>query len=141
MQWSSGKNAGFTSGTPWLKVNPNYSAINVEAQENDPDSVLNYYRRLTALRKSPEYSEVFTYGEFIPAYEDTETIMAYYRADACKRVLVAANFGREAVEVTLDYAIKRVLLTNQAELLVEKTHEAAGLLKLESCQSVVLECG
>lgn len=141
MQWSGGKNAGFTNGTPWIKVNPNYNAINVEAQENDPDSVLNYYRRLTALRKSPEYREVFTYGEFIPAYEDTETIMAYYRADGDKRVLVAANFGMEAVELTLDYAVKRVLLTNQAELQMGNMHESAGLLKLESCQAVVLECG
>ena len=54
MQWDSSPNAGFTTGTPWLKVNDNYPEINVAAQENDPDSVLNYYRRLTALRKSPE---------------------------------------------------------------------------------------
>ena len=49
MQWDSSPNAGFTTGTPWLKVNDNYPEINVAAQENEPDSVLNYYRRLTAL--------------------------------------------------------------------------------------------
>ncbi len=48
VQWSGAENAGFTTGTPWLKVNSDYREINVAAQENDPDSVLNYYRRLVA---------------------------------------------------------------------------------------------
>ena len=67
VQWSGAENAGFTTGTPWLKVNSDYREINVAVQENDPDSVLNYYRRLVALRKSAAYKEVFTYGEFITA--------------------------------------------------------------------------
>ena len=58
MQWNSGEHAGFTTGTPWLKVNSNYTEINVEKQEEDADSVLNYYRRLVAVRKAPEYREV-----------------------------------------------------------------------------------
>ena len=57
VQWSDSDNAGFTTGTPWLKVNSNYKDINVQNQENDPDSVLNYYRKLVATRKSPEYKE------------------------------------------------------------------------------------
>jgi len=85
VQWSNQENAGFTTGTPWLKVNSNYTAINVESQEAQPDSVLNYYRKLTALRKSEEYKEVFTYGEFVPEYEATESVMAYYRVDDEKR--------------------------------------------------------
>ena len=93
VQWSDSDNAGFTTGTPWLKVNSNYKDINVQNQENDPDSVLNYYRRLVATRKSPEYKEVFTYGVFEPAYEDTEYVMAYYRVSDNQRILVAANFG------------------------------------------------
>jgi len=64
MQWTSGENGGFTKGTPWLKVNPLFKDVNVEAQEQDPDSVLNYYRKLVALRKSDELKEVFTYGKF-----------------------------------------------------------------------------
>jgi len=79
VQWSNEENAGFTTGKPWLKVNSNYTKINVESQEAQPDSVLNYYRKLTALRKSSEYKEVFTYGTFAPAYEETESVMAYYR--------------------------------------------------------------
>ena len=70
MQWNTEKNAGFTTGTPWLKVNDNYTEINMETQDADPDSVLNYYRKLIALRKSPAYKEVFTYGEFMPVYQN-----------------------------------------------------------------------
>lgn len=51
VQWNSDKNAGFTDGTPWLMVNPNYTAINVAAQEKDPDSILSFYKELIALRK------------------------------------------------------------------------------------------
>ena len=79
MQWNAEKNAGFTTGTPWLKVNDNYTEINMETQDTDPDSVLNYYRKLIALRKSPAYKEVFAYGEFLPVYQNTSSVMAYYR--------------------------------------------------------------
>lgn len=140
VQWSNEKNAGFTTGTPWIKVNSNYPTINVESQKKDANSVLHYYRRLIALRKSAEYKEVFTYGEFIPAYEDTETVMAYYRLDTEKRILVTANFGKETIELSLDYAVKCVLLSNRANISMIKTHKAGELLKLESCEVVVLEC-
>mgnify|MGYP002596835584 FL=1 len=112
MQWDSSPNAGFTTGTPWLKVNDNYPEINVAAQENDPDSVLNYYRRLTALRKSPEYRQLFTYGKFRPAFENSHRILAYYREKDNQRVLVAANFGREKQHLHLPGAVKKTLLTN-----------------------------
>ena len=69
VQWNAQENAGFTAGTPWLKVNDNYKEINMADQDQDPDSILNYYRRLIALRKSPTYKEVFTYGKFLPAYQ------------------------------------------------------------------------
>lgn len=140
VQWSSQANAGFTAGTPWLKVNSNYPIINVEEQERDTASVLHYYRKLVALRKSAEHKEAFTYGEFVPVYENTETIMAYYRADGRQRILVAANFGKEAAELTLEYAVKSVLLSNQADASGKKAWNAGELLKLESCEVVVLEC-
>ena len=112
MQWDSSPNAGFTTGTPWLKVNDNYPEINVAAQENDPDSVLNYYRRLTALRKSPEYRQLFTYGKFRPAFEKSSRILAYYREKDNQRVLVAANFGREKQHLHLPGTVKKTLLAN-----------------------------
>lgn len=136
MQWNGQESAGFTTGTSWLKVNSDYKEINVESQEQNADSVLNYYRRLVAVRKSPEYKEVFTYGEFVPVYQDTETVMAYYRVNQDQRILVAANFGKEAAEVKLEYPVKRIVLSNQGR--VEKPEQ---ILKLNSCEVIVLECG
>lgn len=140
VQWSGEQNAGFTSGTPWMKVNANYPEINVAQQEQDENSVLHYYRKLIALRKSDAYQEVFTYGGFIPAYETVPNVMAYYRADGDKRILVAANFGEKAVELPLDYAVKNVLLSNQADVSAKHSWNANDGLKLESCEVVVLEC-
>ena len=133
MQWDSSPNAGFTTGTPWLKVNDNYPEINVAAQENDPDSVLNYYRRLTALRKSPEYRQLFTYGKFRPAFENSHRILAYYREKDNQRVLVAANFGRETQHLHLTGAVKKTLLTNSGR---ETTGSA---MTLAPSEVVVLE--
>ena len=75
MQWDDSPHAGFTTGIPWLKVNPNYTSVNVALQEKQENSILNYYRKLIALRKSPEYREVFTYGGFEPLLEERENIL------------------------------------------------------------------
>ena len=135
VQWSDSDNAGFTTGTPWLKVNSNYKDINVQNQENDPDSVLNYYRKLVATRKSPEYKEVFTYGVFEPAYEDTEYVMAYYRVSDNQRILVAANFGKDAKTIELNFPVKKVVLSNVGR---KEINEVS--LKLDSCEVIVIEC-
>lgn len=140
VQWSGGENAGFTTGKPWLKVNANYKEINVADQEKNEDSVLNYYRRLVAVRKSQEYRDVFTYGEFVPAYEDTETVMAYYRVDGDKRMLVAANFGKEAAEIELAYPVRRVALSNRTGIEVDCMPVLVNILRLDSCEAIVLEC-
>ena len=134
MQWSGEENAGFTTGTPWLKVNPNYRRINVADQERDPDSVLRYYRRLIALRKCDEYRELFTYGTFVPAFTDREGIMAYYRQLDGVRVLVAANFGKEIASLTLEYPAKKLLLSNMDAALPGDT------LTLRSCEVIAIEC-
>lgn len=122
VQWSDSDNAGFTTGTPWLKVNSNYKDINVQNQENDPDSVLNYYRKLVATRKSPEYKEVFTYGVFEPAYEDTEYVMAYYRVSDNQRILVAANFGKDAKTIELKFPVKKLFFQMLEERKLMKFH-------------------
>ena len=133
MQWSDEENAGFTTGTPWLKVNENYTKINARQQEDDPDSVLQYYRRLIALRKDPTYKEVFAYGKFAPAFAKVNKIMAYYRKTDEKTVLIAANFGDKAAELKLDAAVENMLLTNGlAEL-------DGDVLRLESCGVAVME--
>ena len=69
MQWTYGANAGFTTGKPWLKVNPNYTDINAAAQQDDPDSVRSFYKQLIALRKNPEYKETVVYGALEPVWE------------------------------------------------------------------------
>ena len=136
MQWTSGENAGFTKGTAWLKINPDYKEINVEDQQNNPDSVLNYYRKLIALRKSDEFKNVFTYGEFIPEYEEMDHIQAFYRKDAAKCILVAANFGTDVASIELKGDVKKVLLSNQKDETVDCTKNR---LNLKSCEVVVLE--
>ena len=136
MQWTSEENAGFTKGTAWLKINPDYKEINVEDQENNPYSVLNYYRQLIALRKSDEFKNVFTYGEFIPEYEEMDHIQAFYRKDAAKCILVAANFGTDAAGIELKGDVKKVLLSKQKDETVDYTKNR---LNLKSCEVVVLE--
>ena len=89
MQWDDSENAGFTTGTPWLKVNPNYKQINAASQVNDPDSVFSFYRRLVALRK--EY-DVFVDGAFELLYEDDPDIFAYTRTTPEETLTVLCNF-------------------------------------------------
>lgn len=137
MQWNTEKNAGFTTGTPWLKVNDNYTEINMETQDTDPDSVLNYYRKLIALRKSPAYKEVFAYGEFLPVYQNTSSVMAYYRKTENQRILITANFGKEAVSLTLEYPVKQILLSNMAS--AEHSLPANDIITLNSCEVLVYE--
>lgn len=134
MQWKDAPQAGFTSGTPWLKVNDNYPVINVEKEEGQPDSVLHYYRELIALRKSGEYRELFTYGKFEPAYENADHVMAYYRILQGRRVLVAANFGTDTIELDWEVPVKKVLLSNK------KRTNAENKLILEKCEVFVTEC-
>ncbi len=137
MQWNSQENAGFTTGTPWLKVNDNYTEINMETQDTDPDSVLNYYRKLIALRKSPAYKEVFAYGEFLPVYQNTSSVMAYYRKTENQRILITANFGKEAVSLTLEYPVKQILLSNMAS--AWHSLPANDIITLNSCEVLVFE--
>ena len=136
MQWTSGENGGFTKGTPWLKVNPLFKDVNVEAQEQHPDSVLNYYRKLVALRKSDELKEVFTYGEFLPEYENVDGVMAFYRKDESKCILVVANFGKDAATIKLKSEIEKVWLSNRIDGTVDCEKDS---LNLRSCEVVVLE--
>lgn len=99
MQWTAGENAGFTTGTPWMPVNPNHTGINVQAQRNDPDSVLSFYKRLVALRRE---LPVITEGDFTLLMEDDPRVFAYTRNDGTTRLRVACNFSGE--EAALDEA-------------------------------------
>ena len=98
MQWSAEENAGFTDGTPWIEVNPNYTEINAEAEQRDPDSVFSYYRTLTRLRK--EYP-IFIDGRFELLMEEDEQIFAYTRTSDEGEMLVCANFSGEPAKCPL----------------------------------------
>lgn len=140
VQWTAGANAGFTTGTPWLKVNPNYVDINVAEQLGREDSVLRYYQRLLALRKSEAWCPTFVYGGFVPAYETEDHIMAYIREDEHARILVAANFGAQPQRLPLEGA-QSVLLSDlgrEAEVLEEITASGAFTLASGECAVILL---
>lgn len=90
MQWDGSAHGGFTEGTPWIGVNPNYRQINAKAERENPDSVYHYYRRLIQLRK--EYP-VFVEGKFDLLLEEDEQIFAYTRTNESCKMLVCANFS------------------------------------------------
>ncbi len=133
MQWSDEENAGFTTGTPWLKVNPNYVDINVSIQQDDPDSVRSFYKNLIALRKNPEYKETVVYGALEPVWEDRSNLMAYYRKGE-KTLLVIGNFQKEEQSVTLPSPYKSILINNCHDVT-----EKDAVLTLHGYQVLVLE--
>ncbi len=133
MQWSGDAHAGFTTGTPWLRVNPNYTTIHAAAQMKDPDSVRSFYKQLIALRKSPEYKETIVYGTLEPVWEEQPNLMAYYRKGE-RTLLVMGNFQRERRSVVIPGGYKKVLLNNYKEL-----GEEGEKLFLNGYQFLVLE--
>lgn len=133
VQWNAQKNGGFTQGTPWLPVNPNYTTINVAAQEKDPDSVLSFYKKLIKLRKDPEYKETLVYGETIPYLEEQKNLMAYHRKGQ-KDLLVLGNFQKEAQTVALPSSCHRILLNNSPEAAISSKE-----VRLDGYQVLVLE--
>ncbi len=133
-QWNDQEHAGFTTGTPWLRVNPNYTQINQEAEKEDPDSVLNYYRQLTRLRKSEEYSDTFVYGELIPYLEDMHNVMAYFRKSEEQTLLVLANYQKEPQTLPLTGSVKKVLLNNTGAVDLDSSE-----IRMSGYQAVVLE--
>jgi oligo-1,6-glucosidase len=96
MQWDATVHAGFTSGVPWMPVNPNYTWLNAESQLDDPASVFAYYQTLIRLRHE---RPIFVEGDFVPLMEDDPVLWAYMRRTGRQRMLVLANCGREECHV------------------------------------------
>ena len=94
MQWNGKKNAGFTEGTPWIKVNPNYTSIHAEDQIKDTNSIFHCYKKLISFRKK---HPVFTEGDFQLLLEDDENIFAYERTYEHVKLLVICNFFRKTI--------------------------------------------
>ena len=110
-QWDASPGAGFTTGTPWLPLNPNYRELNLAAQRGREGSVYEFYRSLIALRKSGEYGETLVYGETVPWLAEQHNLMAYLRRGE-KTVLVAGNFQGEPQDMRLPAPLKKLLLNN-----------------------------
>ena len=134
MQWSAEPGLGFSDGPAWLISPKPKVAINVEDQEKDPNSILNYYRQLTALYRDPLYGNTIQFGDMIPAYRDRENIIAFERRGD-KRLLVISNFQNRQATLELPAPIKTVVLNNTAGLF----QEGDQVLELAPYQTVVLE--
>ncbi|MBH0168859.1 glycoside hydrolase family 13 protein [Fictibacillus sp. 18YEL24] len=112
MQWNSDENAGFTTGTPWMKVNPNFTEINVEKQEQDEHSILSFYKKMIALKKS---NEVFTYGVYDLILEEDVQIYAYTRTLGEEKIVVITNLSKTEAkfETELKLNANDLLLANK----------------------------
>jgi len=137
MQWDGSANAGFSSGAPWFKVNTNYEAINVARQEDDPDSVLSFYRQMIALRKA---QPVLVYGSYDLILEADPQIYAYTRTLDDQRLVVICNlFGKEAQYQYDGFELdsSNLLLGNHQVA----PHPATGSLTLRPFEARVYRCG
>lgn len=123
MQWDDSENAGFTSGEPWIKVNPNYKVINAARQRKDENSVFSYYKKLIAFRK--EY-DVFTEGDFTLHYEEHPEIFVYERNYKNQRLVVIANFFGNGVAFNREELLRK---ENAICLLHNYTDEEVGILR------------
>lgn len=114
MQWDDTEHAGFTDGTPWMKVNSNYKEINAKSQVKDPDSIFSCYKKLIQLRK--QYP-VFVDGNFTLLLEKDENVFAYQRKNANQTMVIVCNFFDKTVNMPLEEMCKdmELLLGNYKE--------------------------
>ncbi|MDH9630303.1 alpha-glucosidase [Staphylococcus capitis] len=119
MQWDQSTNGGFTNGTPWFPVNPNYKTINVEQQIHDPQSILQFYKDLIQLKKS---DEIYTYGQFNLVDEDNPNLFAYTRTLNNKKILVVGNLTDQVSKLNVPYLIEneqQVMLHNYSSHVID----------------------
>lgn len=116
MQWSDVAGAGFTTGKPWLQINPNYTKINVKAEENDENSILNYYKRMIKLRKA---DELLLYGKYELLLPEDKQVYAYTREwNGAKAIIIVNMFGKPAhiqLPGSLDNLKYKLVLSNQTK--------------------------
>lgn len=105
MLWDKSKNAGFSDGTPWIRLHQDWKKLNVSVQGEDPDSVLNWYKTLIRIRKSPDLEECFACGAFAPLPCPDDSFMAYRRYYEKKEIRVYANFSEKSFTIKDDAAL------------------------------------
>jgi oligo-1,6-glucosidase len=110
-QWDSSKNGGFSTAEPWLKVNDNHLTLNAEAQDKDPNSVLNYFRKMTKLRKT---NLILVYGKYTLLDKENTNVYAFTRELEGKKVLVLLNFSSKnaTANTGLNISKAKVLIDN-----------------------------
>ena len=118
-QWSAEENAGFTAGTPWIMVNPNYREINAEEQVNRETSVFHYFRKLIRLRKE---NEVIVYGTYDLLWPESKELYAYTRTLGEEKLLIVCNFtdGEVPFEAPGEFAAGEILIGNYADAAVKE---------------------
>ncbi|UTY40259.1 alpha-glucosidase [Allocoprobacillus halotolerans] len=131
MSWNNQLYAGFGDVKPWLKNNEYYQEINVEKQENDPESVLSYYRQMIALRKNPLYQQTFVYGDFIPL-DTEEYVIAYIRQDQHNKILCIHNLQNKTTSFSLENDSK-ILLSNDQVIINQQQ------IQLLPYQAIILQ--
>lgn len=119
MQWDDSANAGFTTGTPWIMVNPNYTEINAKTEMEDPDSVFRYYQKIIGLRKK---EKVMVYGTYQLLDPDNEKLYVYTRTLDNEKLLVICNFTEEEeiYSIPEEFSEGEVLISNYHRETVEK---------------------
>jgi alpha-glucosidase len=134
MQWDDTENAGFSTNKPWLPVHPDYKTHNVSAQTQNPDSVLNYYKKIIKLRRS---NPALLKGKYAPVNEDDPNVLAYMREYEGQRILVALNMSGEPQTATYSIGSTANTLASTAE--TTQTSVNIKELVLEPYQSFVGE--
>ena len=134
MQWDDSANGGFTTGTPWIMVNPNYREINAKAEQEDPDSVFHYYQNIIGLRKK---EPVMVYGSYQLLEPDSETLYVYTRTLGEEKLLVICNFtsDEETYRIPEEFAEAGVLISNYHREQPEKE------IVLQPYEALVLKIG
>ena len=135
MQWDDSANAGFTTGKPWIMVNPNYTAINAKAELADPDSVFHYYQKLIGLRRQSKWKNEIVYGDYqLLAPEDPE-VFSYLRRRGKTTLLVVCNLSPN----NRDFVVPDGVMWDNAELLIsnDETPELTKTLHLTPWQAAV----
>lgn len=140
-QWSAAAQAGFTTGTPWLRLNPNFKGINLETEMADPDSIYHYYKKLIALRKDPAYADALVYGSFVPYLQHCSGIMSYLRCGGGQNILVMGNFNSAPQTLPLPEGMKirKILLGNLSDSCVRAGD--TGEITLQKYEAIVSEVG
>jgi oligo-1,6-glucosidase/glucan 1,6-alpha-glucosidase len=132
VQWNGEVNAGFSNGKPWIDVNPDYKRINAENEENDADSVLTFYKKMIKLRKN---NPVLVYGEYKPLEENSEQIMAYYRALDGEKMLTVLNFSKETAKFAFGGKKHSLIISNYKD----SFDDSADEIELEPYEALVFK--